>query len=73
MKAQKRFCRIARMVRRESRMADRGTEVAGDERHVARLGRDVGAGADRDPDVGLRERRGVVDAVADHRHHLPPR
>ena len=31
------------------------------------LDRDVGAGADRDAEVGLRERRRVVDAVADHR------
>ena len=37
------------------------------EREVARLDRDVGAGAHRDPEVGLRERGGVVDAVADHR------
>ena len=29
--------------------------------------RDVGAGADRDADIGLRQRRRVVDAVADHR------
>ena len=32
------------------------------------LHRDVGPGAHRDADVGLGERRGVVDAVAGHRH-----
>ena len=42
-------------------------DVAVQERDVARLDRDVGAGAHRDADVGLRERRCVVDAVADHR------
>ncbi len=46
------------------------TEVAGDERQVAGLDRDVGARADREPEVGLRERGCVVDAVADHRHRL---
>ena len=36
---------------------------------IARLGREVGADpAERDPGVGLRQGRGVVDAVADHRH-----
>ena len=45
----------------------RGAEVAGDESEVARLDRDVGAGADRDPEVGLRERGRVVHAVADDR------
>ena len=47
-----------------------GAEVAGDERQVGRLDGDVGAGADRKPEVGLRERGSVVDAVADHRDHL---
>jgi hypothetical protein len=32
--------------------------------------RHVGAGADRDAQVGLSERRSIVDAVADHRHLL---
>ena len=56
-----------------SREADRvggGAQVAGDERQVGRLDRDVGAGADREAEVGLRERGRVVDAVADHRHDL---
>ena len=30
--------------------------------------RDIGAGADGDPDVGLRQGRRVVDSVSDHRH-----
>ena len=47
-----------------------GAQVARDEREVGRLDRDVGAGADREPEVGLRERRRVVHAVADHRHDL---
>ena len=56
---------------REPDRIHRGTEVAGDERQVAGLDRDVGARSDREAEVGLRERRGVVDAVADHRHRLP--
>ena len=40
---------------------------AAHQRDVGRLERDVGAGADRDADVGPRQRRRVVDAVADHR------
>jgi len=60
------------IVRREElhRRGD-AVEVAGDERHVARLEGDVGAGADGDADIGLRECRRVVDAVADHGHPLP--
>ena len=42
-------------------------EVALDERDGRALHRDVGARAHRDADVGLRERRRVVDAVAGHR------
>ena len=44
-----------------------GAQVAGDEREVGGLDRDVGAGADREAEVGLGERGRVVDAVADHR------
>ena len=47
--------------------------VAADERDVGRLDGHVRAGADGDADVGLGERRGVVDAVADHRHRRGPR
>ena len=42
-------------------------QVAAHQRQVAGLDRDVGAGAHRQAEVGLRERGGVVDAVADHR------
>ena len=45
-----------------------GAQVAGDERQVRGLDRHVGAGADGQAEVGLRERGRVVDAVADHRH-----
>ena len=37
------------------------------QRDAGALHRDVGAGAHRDADVGLRQRRRVVDAVAGHR------
>ena len=42
-------------------------QVALHERDARALHRDVGAGAHRDPDVGLRQRRRVVDPVARHR------
>ena len=42
--------------------------VGAHEHDVRGLDRDVGTGADRDADIGLRERGGVVDAVPDHRH-----
>ena len=59
---------IVRSVARESRMASRGgAQVAGDQREVGGLDGDVGAGADREAEVGLGERGRVVDAVADHR------
>ena len=55
-------------VRRERRMASAlAQQVARDERDVGGLDRDVGAGADGEAEVGLRERGRVVDAVADHR------
>ena len=60
---------IVRSVARESRIASAGgAQVAGDQRQVGGLDRDVGAGADRQAEVGLGERGRVVDAVADHRH-----
>jgi hypothetical protein len=49
---------------------DRGGDVehvVADEDDIAGLFGHVGAGADRHADVGLGQRRGVVDAVADHR------
>ena len=44
-------------------------QVAADQGEVAGLDGDVGAGAHGEAEVGLGERGGVVDAVADHRHH----
>ena len=46
------------------------TEIVTDQREVACLDRDVGAAAHREAEVRLCERGRVVDAVADHRHHL---
>ena len=57
-------------VRRDSRIAS--TAARRSPRTSVRsagLDRHVGAGAHRQPEVGLRERGGVVDAVADHRDH----
>ena len=47
--------------------ADDAAQVALDQRDAGALHRDVGAGAHRDADIGLRQRRRVVDAVAGHR------
>ena len=61
------------MPQRSPRKADRvdgGAQVARHERQVGGLDGDVGAGADREAEVGLRERRRVVDAVADHRDRV---
>ena len=52
---------------REANRVAGGVEIAGDERQVARLDRHVGPGADREAEIGLRQRGRVVDAVADHR------
>ena len=49
---------------------DDAGQAALDQRDVGRLDRHVGAGADRQAHVGLGQRRGVVDAIADHRHAL---
>ena len=54
--------RQARWPRRDA------ARIAADERDVGRLDGDVGAGPDRDAEIGLGQRRRVVDAVADHRH-----
>ena len=43
-----------------------GPQVAADDGEVAGLDGHVGARADGDAEVGLGERGGVVDAVADH-------
>ena len=42
-------------------------EVAAHQRDVGGLGGDVGARGHGDADIGLRQRRRVVEAVADHR------
>ena len=55
-------------VARERRIASAAARRSPrDEREVGGLDRDVGAGADRQAEVGLGERGRVVDAVADHR------
>ena len=52
------------------RLHDRGEVVVG-EGHGRRFLADVGPGdAHRDPDVGLLQGRGIVDAVAGHRHQV---
>ena len=49
------------------RLLDAG-EVAAHQRDRRGFGGDVGARGHRDADVGLRQRRRVVEAVADHGH-----
>ena len=49
---------------------EHAARVVGGQHDAGGLDRDVGAGADRDADVGAGQRRGVVDAVADHRDPL---
>ena len=64
---------LAHRAHRAARQRDRighGAEVGTHERDIARLDRDVRPRADRDADVGLRERRRVVDPVADHRDDM---
>ncbi len=51
--------------------ADQPAQIAVDQRDAGALHRHVGAGAHRDADVGLRQRRRVVDAVAGHRDATP--
>ena len=50
---------------RRARARDAG-EIAFDQRDAGALHRDIGAGAHGDADIGLGERRRVVDAVAGH-------
>ena len=72
MNAKKRFWRMLRMVARlRSQRAHDSAQVALHQRDARALHRDVGAGAHRDADVGLRERRRVVDPVARHRDDAP--
>ena len=57
------FFIVARLKRRAR---DDAAQVTLDERHSRALDRDIGSCTHRDPDVSLRERRGVVDAIAGH-------
>ena len=57
--------RIVARLRRRAR--DDAAQVAFDQGDAGAFHRDVGAGAHRDADVGLRQRGRVVDAVAGHR------
>ena len=50
---------------------DDAAQIAGHQHHVGALDRDVGAGADGDADIGLGQRRRIVDAVADEGDLLP--
>ena len=57
--------------RQANRLGKRGERVA-QEDDRAGLGRQVAADAgERQPDVGPRQGRGIVDAVADHGHDAP--
>ena len=48
-------------------------QVATHQGDVSRLHSHIGTGANGDADVGLGQRRGVVDAIAHHGHHLASR
>ena len=62
---------MVRSVARDSADGVRcGAQIAAHERQVGGLDRDIGAGAHRQAEIGLRQRGGVVDTVADHRHDL---
>ena len=62
---------MVRSVARASRMASGAARRSPrDQGQVGGLDRDVGAGSHRQPEIGLGERGGVVDPVADHRHDL---
>ena len=50
---------------------DDAAQAAADQGDVGGGDGDVGAGADGDAEVGLGQGGGVVDAVADHRDHVP--
>ena len=62
---------LAKVARPCSIAAHDGGEIVVEQHEVGGLARDVGAGAaHRDADVGLVQRRSVVDPVAGHRHHV---
>ena len=57
------------LAQRRARQLDRTDHVVGVALHQHDLGAfhgHVGAGADREADIGLRQGRRIVDAVADH-------
>ena len=61
------------LAQRDARQAHGGDHVeriASHQHHVGALHGHVGARADRESDVGLRERRRIVDAIADHADFL---
>jgi hypothetical protein len=51
-----------------SRARADAAQVALDQRDLGAVHGDVGAGAHGDADIGLGQRRRIVDAVAGHRH-----
>ena len=59
---------VESVARERSIAVGHAPKASADEGDVGGLDRDVGAGADGDADVGLGQRRRVVDAVADHGH-----
>ncbi len=61
---------VVRLAREAQRAGD-APQVAREHADVGGLDRGADARAHRDPEVGLGERGGVVDAVADHRDPLP--
>ena len=63
---------MACTLRDHDRIAD-PVETVGEDHHIRRLGRGAGAArAERDPHVGRCQRRGVVDAIADHDGRMEP-
>ena len=63
---------IATVLRDSSTRSGQDAQRVAQEDQVAGLGGEVGAdAAQRDAGVGLGQGRGVVDAVADHRHSPP--
>ena len=68
------FWMLSKMPRPSATAADDRGEVVVGQDHVGRLLRHVGAGhAHGDADVGRLQGRGVVHAVAGHRHDVAPR
>ena len=59
-----------RAAREPDRIGD-GPQVIAEQDQVGGADRDVRAGPEGQPEIGRRQRRGVVDAVADHRDPAP--